>query len=91
VAGLADRLSKSVAAVYTSPLRRAAETAERIAGALGLPIVPERYPRDAPGRWEGMTVAEIQAAFPGTYERWLADPQAILRRRGSAWRFLPGG
>jgi broad specificity phosphatase PhoE len=38
VAGLADRLPKSVAAVYTSPLRRAAETAGRIAEAFDLPI-----------------------------------------------------
>ena len=76
VAGLTDRLSKSVAAVYTSPLRRAAETAERIAGAFGFPIVPEPDIREMRlGRWEGMTVAEIQTAFPGTYERWLADPQ----------------
>ena len=76
VAGLADRLPKSVAAVYTSPLRRAAETAERIAGAFDLPIVPEPDFREMRlGRWEGMTVAEIQAAFPGTYEGWLADPQ----------------
>jgi alpha-ribazole phosphatase len=64
-----------VAAIYTSPLRRAAETAERIAGAFELPIVPEPDFREmCLGRWEGMTVAEIQAAFPGTYERWLADP-----------------
>jgi broad specificity phosphatase PhoE len=77
VAGLTDRFPKSAAAVYTSPLRRAAETAERIAGAFGLPIVPEPDFREMRlGRWEGMTVAEIQAAFPGTYERWLADPLA---------------
>ena len=30
VAGLTGRLPKSVAAIYTSPLRRAAETAERM-------------------------------------------------------------
>jgi len=41
VAGLTGRLPESVAAIYTSPLRRAAETAERIAGAFELPIVPE--------------------------------------------------
>ena len=76
-AGLTDRLPKSVAAVYTSPLRRAAETAERVAGAFDLPIVLEPDFREMRlGRWEGMTVAEIQAAFPGTYERWLADPLA---------------
>ena len=83
VAGLTGRLPKSVAAVYTSPLRRAAETAERIAGAFDLPIVPEPDFREMRlGRWEGMTVAEIQAAFPGTYERWLADPQTYPAPEG---------
>jgi alpha-ribazole phosphatase len=76
VGGLKDRLPKSVAAVYTSPLRRAAETAEAVGAAVGLQVIPEPGLREMQlGRWEGLTVAEIQAAFPGTYERWLADPQ----------------
>ncbi|RPI11404.1 MAG: histidine phosphatase family protein [Zetaproteobacteria bacterium] len=70
-------LPGAAAAVYTSPLRRAAETAERIGRAVGLPVVPEPDLREMSlGRWEGMTVPEIQAAFPGSYERWLADPLA---------------
>lgn len=77
VARLRTHLPKRVAAVYTSPLRRAAETAERIAGAFNLPIVSEPDFREmCLGRWEGMTVPEIQDAFPGTYERWLDDPLA---------------
>lgn len=78
VARLQPHLPKGVAAVYTSPLRRAAETAERVAGALTLPMVPEPDFREiCLGRWEGMTVPGIQAAFPGTYERWLEDPLAF--------------
>ena len=65
----------SVAAIYTSPLRRAAETAERLGPAFGLPIAPEPDLREmCLGAWEGMTVAEIRMAFPGAYERWLEDP-----------------
>ncbi len=78
VARLRTHVSKRVAAVYTSPLRRAAETAERIGGALNLPTVSEPDFREmCLGRWEGMTVSQIQAAFPGTYERWLQDPLAF--------------
>lgn len=73
---LVDRIS-GVAAVYTSPLRRAAETAERIGALHGLPVVPDPDLREmALGAWEGMTVTEIAAASPGAYERWLADPDA---------------
>jgi broad specificity phosphatase PhoE len=65
------------AAVYTSPLRRAAETAEQIAAAFGVPLVRDSALCEMRlGQWEGMTVPEIQAAYPGTYERWLADPLA---------------
>ena len=77
---LARRLGADLpraAAVYTSPLRRAAETAETVRAATGLPVFPEPGLREmCLGKWEGMTVPEIQAAFPGTYEAWLADPLA---------------
>ncbi len=62
-------------AVYASPLRRATETAEIVRAAMGLPVFPDPGLREmCLGEWEGMTVPEIQAAFPGTYEAWLADP-----------------
>ena len=66
------------AAVYTSPLRRAAETGERLAGTLALPLFSEPDFREMSlGRWEGMTVSEIRAAFPGSYQRWLEDPRTF--------------
>jgi broad specificity phosphatase PhoE len=73
-AGVSRRLRTAVA-IYTSPLRRAAETADALGAATGLPVLPEPGLQEMRlGRWEGMTVPEIQAAFPGSYERWLADP-----------------
>jgi broad specificity phosphatase PhoE len=66
---------RQAAAVYSSPLRRAAETAERVAAALGAPLALEPDLREIGlGRWEGLTVPEIQAAFPGQYERWRDNP-----------------
>jgi alpha-ribazole phosphatase len=63
------------AAVYASPLQRAAQTAERIAGVLHLPVVYDPDLREMfLGEWEGKTVAEVQTAFPGRYEQWLEDP-----------------
>jgi alpha-ribazole phosphatase len=74
-AALAGRLPAGLPAIYTSPLRRAAETAEILSAATGLPVIPEPGFREMVlGRWEGMTVPEIQAAYPGAYERWLEDP-----------------
>lgn len=65
----------SAAAVYASPLRRATETAETVREAMGVPMFTDPGLREMYlGKWEGMTVPEIQAAFPGTYEAWLADP-----------------
>jgi alpha-ribazole phosphatase len=77
LARLAPHLGSTVGAVYTSPLRRAAETAERIGEVFRLPVTPDPDLREMGlGTWEGMTVPEIQAAFPGAYERWLEDPLA---------------
>ncbi len=77
VACLGAHLSTPAAAVYTSPLRRAAETAAQIGRDLGRDVLPEPGLREMSlGKWEGMTVPEIQAAFPGTYEQWLSDPLA---------------
>jgi broad specificity phosphatase PhoE len=55
-----------VSAVYTSPLRRAGETAEILAGNFGL----QPQPLDAlleidVGAWEGLTIDEVRATYPG--------------------------
>jgi len=78
VAHLGVHLSAGVAAVYTSPLRRAAQTAARIAEACRLPAIADPELREMfLGELEGKTVGEIQAAFPGFYERWIEDPVAF--------------
>ncbi len=77
VAHLRPHLAPTVAAVYSSPLRRAAETATRIAEACGLPATLDPGLREIfLGEWEGKTVEEIRASFPGLYERWIEDPVA---------------
>lgn len=57
--------NKPLAALYTSPLVRAAETARAIADARGiLMIVDERLREYQMGAWTGLTEGEINAMMP---------------------------
>jgi broad specificity phosphatase PhoE len=71
---LASRLAgERVDAVYTSPLRRARETAEIIGAALVLPVAAHEGLREVDvGEWQGLTRDEIAARYPGAFARWLA-------------------
>jgi broad specificity phosphatase PhoE len=72
-----------VAAVWTSRLARAYETAEIVAGRLGLEIrVEERLAESHRGRWEGRLVADIEREEPELWAAW--------QRAGAGYRF-PGG
>ena len=69
---LADR---QLAAVYSSPLRRALETAQRVAGPHGLSVqtVDALIEVDV-GNWEGMQWDEIERNDPQRYQRFMSDP-----------------
>ena len=72
-----------VAAVWTSQLARARETAEIVAAALGLePRVDERLAESHRGRWEGRLVVDLEREEPDAWAAW--------RRGGAEFRF-PGG
>ncbi|HVF06374.1 MAG TPA: bifunctional RNase H/acid phosphatase [Frankiaceae bacterium] len=63
-----------VTAVWTSPLRRAADTAAGIAEALGLPVrVDDRLAECDFGEWEGLTFAQIQERDLGLLAEWMGD------------------
>jgi broad specificity phosphatase PhoE len=63
--------------VYSSDLARARETAEIIAGDLGLEVnVDPRLRERSFGGWEGLTAAEIETAFGEQHTRWLAGEGA---------------
>jgi broad specificity phosphatase PhoE len=63
---LAEMLrSEDVSAVYTSPLRRASETARIVAGRLGLEARELEPLREIDvGDWQGLTVDEVRTRFP---------------------------
>ena len=68
--------NEELAAVYSSPLRRALETAELIATAHGLePVASEALREVDVGSWQGLTRAEVEARFPEQYARWLGHGQ----------------
>jgi broad specificity phosphatase PhoE len=64
---------EGIARVYTSPLRRAAETAEIVAGRLGTELEPVEALREIDvGSWSGLTRKEVAERFPHDYALWLA-------------------
>ncbi|MEV5836838.1 bifunctional RNase H/acid phosphatase [Nocardia sp. NPDC052112] len=64
-----------VAAVVTSPLGRARETAEAAATALDVPMrVIDGLTETDFGAWEGLTFLEAAQCDPQLHARWLGDP-----------------
>lgn len=63
---------ETFAAAYTSPLRRAAETAQILASALGLEPVRDASLKEVDvGSWSGLTRSEVEAQFATGFARWL--------------------
>ncbi len=75
-AAAAARLARTdgVAAVVSSPLLRARQTAQPVAKALGVPMtVHDGLIETDFGAWEGLTFAEASARDPELHARWLTD------------------
>jgi broad specificity phosphatase PhoE len=72
---LAERLASApaFAAIYTSDLARAHETALIVGERLGLSVVTDAALREIDvGSWSGRTIDEIEAEWPGKLGRWRA-------------------
>ncbi len=80
---LADALVASgVAAVVSSPLRRAIQTAEAIASSLGLSIRSDARLADRDyGRWAGCTVEQVEAEWGSVDDAPGVEPLADVRAR----------
>ena len=64
--------SRPFAAGYTSPLRRAAETAAILGDALHLELRSDASLMEVDvGSWSGLTRTDVEARFPLGYARWL--------------------
>ncbi|HEY2155119.1 MAG TPA: histidine phosphatase family protein [Isosphaeraceae bacterium] len=76
-----------LAAVYTSPMLRAVETAARVAWPHGLePVVVEGVIEADLGRWEGLTWDQARAADPEHHEAFLAHPGTVPYPGGESFR-----
>ncbi|MDI7274817.1 MAG: histidine phosphatase family protein [Anaerolineae bacterium] len=78
-AALAERLvAFPITALYTSPLQRAARTAQICAARLGLEAQPLQGLLDIDfGQWQGLTPEQASARDPELYQRWLAAPGTV--------------
>jgi broad specificity phosphatase PhoE len=75
-AGAAARLAAlpDIAAVLTSPLLRARQTATAVADATGAPLVVRQGLIETDfGAWEGLTFAEARARDPELHAAWLGS------------------
>ena len=62
-------------AVFSSPLRRAVDTARPLCEAAGIQLQQKEGLREiAYGHWEGKTPEEVNGEFHDSHVRWLADP-----------------
>ena len=71
---LAAQLSRDgVAAVYSSDLQRASETAHIVGDRLGLSVTEDPALREIDvGSWSGLTRDEVRDRYPEGFARWLA-------------------
>jgi len=93
---VAEALSKEkIAAVYSSDLRRATATAERIAKRHLLPVNKRFELREVNyGEWEGLTEEECRHRNPLLFEQRSCDPENVPPPGGESYRqmmerFLP--
>jgi len=75
----------AVEAVYSSPLKRAVDTATAVAAHHGLriSIAPGLVDFDY-GAWQGLSHQEVKEHYPDLYQRWLAEPHLVTMPDGES-------
>lgn len=67
----------TIQAIVSSPLKRCQETAQAVAGRLGLDVRIDEGLRETDfGAWEGLTFGEVRSSQPEELNAWLASPDA---------------
>lgn len=73
------------AAVYSSPLRRAVQTAQPLARLLGQKVQLEEGLNDLNfGQWQGLSPQEVKERWPGLAETWLSAPHLVAFPEGES-------
>jgi broad specificity phosphatase PhoE len=82
-AGEAEELGRKlrhlpVGAVYSSPVRRAVQTAEIIAAPQGLPVTIEPSLTEILlGPWKGLSEDQVEKEYPEEYAMWQTSPSQV--------------
>lgn len=81
---LGDYLAdEKIDVVYSSPLQRAVQTAEAVASPHRLKVKLAENLNDIDcGRWEGLTLEEVQVKYEEEYQDWVDTPEQVK---------IPGG
>jgi alpha-ribazole phosphatase len=90
IAHVAETLEgEPIAAVFSSPRRRALESARAIASACGCPceVLPALREIDF-GDFEGIAYDEIAARYPAEYRRWMEEPAKVTFPNGENFSML---
>ncbi len=75
--------SRKIAAVYSSPLQRAQQTAQSIARYHRLDVLVTQGLVDVNyGEWQGLLATQVREKYPEFYARWTNQPQLVK---------IPGG
>ena len=70
---------EGIRAVYSSPLARAKETAEAIAGFHNVEVQCLEGLVDLHfGEWEGLSLKEVKGQYPVLYQEWLKAPHKVI-------------
>lgn len=86
---LESRYRDAIRAVYTSPMRRARETAEVIGERLGIEVHQEPDLRELDhGRWDGLLKSEIVERWPEEFSDYESDPRGVRRGGGESYADL---
>jgi len=81
---LGESLSKiKIEAIYSSPLKRALETAEAIASHHDIKIAPGLIDFDF-GKWQGLPHQEIKDRYKELYTEWLNSPDKVTMPEGES-------
>ncbi len=83
---LGERLAHlEIAAIYSSPLSRALETARIVGGHCRLePVTREGLKEIGHGHWEGMKRRDVEHEFTSEYAAWEADPFTFAPNGGES-------
>jgi broad specificity phosphatase PhoE len=86
-----------IAAIYSSDLKRAYETAQALAQVKGLPVIKEPRLREIhQGDWQGLLVSEIETRYAERFHQRRRDPlsvappggETVQQVRARAWHAI---